>query len=78
MAVSPKILKFLPRAHYGTRFLCAVFSQRSVEYRNFVVELDGIDCEPFVEVLALGKLDSEVHVAAAEGHLGDLLEVEVF
>lgn len=78
MAVSPKILKFLPRTHNGTRFLCAVFSQCSVEYRNFIVKLDGIDCEPFIEVLALGELDSEVHVAAAEGHLCDLFEVEVF
>lgn len=52
LPISPEILKLLPCAHYRTGVLGAKLSQRSIQNRNLVIELDGIDGEPFVEILA--------------------------
>lgn len=78
LPVCPEVLEFLPCAHDGARLLGAEFGECSVEYGNLVVEFDGVNGEPFIEILPLGEFDCKVHVAAAEGHLGDLLQVVVF
>jgi hypothetical protein len=78
LPVSPEVLELLPSTHDGTGLLSAILRQRSIEDRNLIVELNGVDSQPFIEVFSLGQLDCKVHVATAEGHLCDLFEVEVF
>lgn len=52
LPISPEILKLLPCAHDRAGVLGAKLSQRSIQNRDLVIELNGVDGEPFVEILA--------------------------
>ena len=78
MPISPQILKLLPRTHDRTGLLGAILGKSSIENGYLVVEFDSIDGKPLIEILALWKFNCQVHVAAAEGHLSNLFEVDVF
>ena len=75
MPIGPQVLILGTSGHGGTGLSCAEFGQDAVEHVNLVVELDCVHGEPFVQVLSSRQLDGQLHVAAAEGHASNLLEL---
>ena len=72
--VGPEVLVLGPRGHRRTRLCSAEFCQYTIEDIDFIVKLDGVDGEPLVQILTRRQLDSQLHIATAEGHPRDLLE----
>lgn len=61
--------------HLGTRLRRAELGYGAVEQVDLVVEVDHVDCEPLVLVLALGQLDDLAQAAAAQRGLGILAQL---
>ena len=54
LSVGPEVLEFLSCAHDGAGILGAEFGKCSIENGYFVIEFDGVDGKPFVEIFAGG------------------------
>ena len=52
VAISPEVLVLGTCGHRRARLSGAKLRQDAVENVNLIIELDGVDCEPFVEVFA--------------------------
>ena len=56
-AVLPEVLVLRPAAHLGAGGVRALLADRAVDEVDPVEEVDDVDGEPVVEVLARGELD---------------------
>lgn len=45
--------------HDGTLIGGAELNQRAIDDTDFVIELDGVDGQPLIQVLAIGEFDSQ-------------------
>ena len=66
MSFCPEIVVIWPSRHCGAGFRCAELLQKSIDDIDLVVELNGIDSKPFIQIFTGRELDSQLHIPAAK------------
>ena len=74
MSICPEIFVLWASRHSGAGFRCTELCQNTIDDIDLVVELNGIDGKPFIQILTGGELDSQLHVTAPKCHPRNLLE----
>ena len=74
MSICPEIFVLWTSRHSGAGFRRAKLCQNTIDDIDLVVELNGIDGKPFIQIFTRWELDSQLHVPAAKCHPRYLLE----
>ena len=75
MAVRPEVFVLGSRAHGRAALSGTEFHEDAVQDIDFIVEFDGVNCKPLVEVFSSWEFDGQLHVTTSDGHSCDLLEL---
>ena len=70
--VGPQVLVLGSRRHGGTRLGRAELRQDSVEHVYLVVEFDGVNRKPLVQVFPRRQFHCQLHVPRAKSHARNL------
>ena len=68
MTISPQVLILWSCTHGWTTLLSTEFHEYTIKYVYFIVKLNSIDCQPFIQIFTSWQLYSKLHITTSKGH----------